>query len=114
MSVAFWVTAVITLLSSGVSFGFSVAAVRRASGEGRTSALYTFARSSALLVVAVVALFTHSYGVVVAVAGGMIIVQAVDAVIGVITKNRAATVGPLVLTVLNSAALLWLLVTKLH
>lgn len=56
MSVALWVTAVITLLSAGVSFGFSVAAVRRGSGQGRTSALYTLARNSALLVVAVVAL----------------------------------------------------------
>lgn len=56
MSVALWVTAVITLLSAGVSFGFSVAAVRRGSGESRTSALYTLARNSALLVVAVVAL----------------------------------------------------------
>ena len=114
MSVAFWVTAAITLVSAGVSFGFSVAAVRRGSGEARTSALYTLARSAALLVVALVALFTHSYGVVVAVAGAMIIVQAVDAVIGILTKNRAATIGPVVLAALNAAALLWLLVTKLH
>ena len=114
MPVAFWVTAVVTLLSAGVSFGFSVAAVRRGAGAARTSALYTLARSGALLIIAIAALFAHSYGVVVAAAGAMVVVQAVDAVIGIITKNRAATVGPLVLAVVNAAALLWLLITKLH
>ena len=113
MSIAFWITAAISLLSAGVSFGFSVAAVRRGSGESRTSALYTLARSGALLVIAIISLFTSSYGVVVAVAGAMILVQAADAVIGIITRNRGATIGPLVLAVLNAAALIWLLVTKL-
>ena len=112
MSVAFWVTAVVSLLSAGVSFGFSVAAVRRGSGEGRTSALYTLARSGAILVVAIGSLFVHSLGVVAAVAGIMVITQGADAVIGVVTRNRAATIGPVVLAVVNAAALIWLLVTK--
>jgi hypothetical protein len=113
MPVAFWITAAVTLLSAGVSFGFSVGTVRRGNGAARASALYTLARSGALLIAAIAALLVHSYGVVVAIAGAMVVVQAVDAVIGVITKNRAATVGPLVLAVVNAAALLWLLVTKL-
>ncbi|MDP9028090.1 MAG: hypothetical protein M3N46_11185 [Actinomycetota bacterium] len=114
MSVAFWVTAVISLLSAGVSFAFSVAAARRGAGAARTSALYTLARSGAILVVAVGSLFVHSLGVVAAVAGIMIVTQAADAVIGVVTRNRAATVGPIVFAVMNAAALVWLLAIKLH
>ena len=113
MSIAYWVTAVVSLLSAGVSFGFSVAAVRRGAGEGRTSALYTLARSGALLVIAIGSLFVNSLGVVAAVAGAMIVVQAADAVIGAVTRSRMTMIGPLVLAVLNAAALLWLLVTKL-
>jgi hypothetical protein len=112
MPVSFWITAAVTLLSAGVSFGFSVAAVRRGAGAARTSALYTLARSGAILVVAVGALFVHSLGVVAAVAGIMILTQAADAVIGIVTRNRAATIGPLVLAIVNAAALIWLLVAK--
>lgn len=113
MPIAFWITAAVTLLSAAVSFGFSVAAVRRGAGDSRTSALYTLARSGALLVIAIAALFAHSYGVAVAAAGAMIVVQAVDAVIGVLTRNRSATIGPAILAILNAAALIWLLAVKL-
>jgi hypothetical protein len=43
MPVAFWITAAVTLLSAGVSFGFSVGTVRRGNGAARASALYTLA-----------------------------------------------------------------------
>ena len=116
MSAAFWVTAAISLVSAGVSFGFSIAAVRRGAGASaaRTSALYTLARSGAILIVAVGSLFVHSLGVVAAVAGIMVLTQAADAVIGIVTRNRPATVGPLVLAAVNAAALIWLVLTKFH
>lgn len=114
MTTAFWITAAVTLISAAVSFGFSVAAVRRGSGAARTSALYTLARSGAIMVVAIGALFVHSLGVVAAVAGIMTLTQAADAVVGIVTRNRAATVGPVVLAVVNLAALVWLVVTKSH
>lgn len=112
MSAAFWITAAITLISAAVSFGFSVAAVRRGTGAARTSALYTLARSVAILIVAIGALFVNSLGVVAAVAGIMVVTQAADAVIGIVTRNRPATVGPVVLAIVNLAALVWLVVTK--
>jgi hypothetical protein len=111
MPVAYSVAAAITLLSAGVSFGFSVAAVRSATGEARTASLYAFARSTALLVVAVVALFSGSIGFVTAAAVAMIIVQAIDTYVGTTQKNRRVTFGPATIAVLNLAALVWLLLS---
>lgn len=109
MSIAFWVCAVITVISAAVSFGYSVAGLRAASGDAVTPSMYAFARSLALLVVAVVALFTLSGAFVAAVAIAMILVQAVDAVIGVRIHDRVKAVGPAVTALVNLAGLIWLL-----
>ncbi|AAT88825.1 hypothetical protein ATY41_12160 [Leifsonia xyli subsp. xyli] len=71
--------------------------------------MYAFARSLALVVVAVIALFTGAVPFVVAIAIAMIIVQGVDAVIGVVIRDRTKTIGPAVTAVANLVALVWLL-----
>ncbi|MBC7723672.1 MAG: hypothetical protein H7146_02845 [Burkholderiaceae bacterium] len=70
--------------------------------------MYAFARSIALLAVAVAALVVGSVPFLVAIAGAMVIVQAADAVIGGITRDRVTTVGPALTAVAGLATLIWL------
>lgn len=109
MPFSFWICAAITLISALVSLGFSIVALRAGAPETRSGSMYAFARSLALAIVAVVALFAGSIDFVAAVALAMIIVQAADAVIGGVLRDRVKTVGPAVTAVLNLAALVWLL-----
>ncbi|PJJ55304.1 hypothetical protein CLV54_3194 [Compostimonas suwonensis] len=71
--------------------------------------MYAFARSLALLVVAIVALFTGSVAFVAAIAIAMVIVQVADAVIGVRIRDRLKTVGPAATALVDLAALVWML-----
>lgn len=110
MSAAFWVCALVTLVSAAVSFGFAVDGLRRASAESRTASSYAFSRSLALLVVAVVALFTGSVAFVAAVAAVMVLVQAFDVVVGWMQRDPRKTFGPAGIALANLAVLIWLLV----
>ena len=109
MSLSYWVCAIITAVSAAVSFGFSVAALRGGSKETLIASRYAAARSLALFAVALFALFTASVPFVTAVAIAMVIVQAADAVVGVSIRDRMKTIGPAVITVVNLAALIWML-----
>jgi hypothetical protein len=111
VTLAYWICVAITAVDAAISLGFTVASVRRESGAARIPALYTLARSIALFVVAIIALFLGSIAFVAAVALAMVILQLVDAGIGVSTRNRGATIGPAVIGLLNLAALIWMLVS---
>ena len=71
--------------------------------------MYTCARSIALAVTAVVALFARSTPFLAAVAIAMVILQAIDAIIGGILHDRLKTLGPALTALANAAALVWLL-----
>lgn len=109
MTVPFVVCALITAISSIVSFGFSVAAVLGTVGEARTAALYACARSSALVLVSAASFLIGSTPWLLAIASCMIIVQAGDAAIGARIRDRMKTLGPAGTAVLNLAAMIWLL-----
>lgn len=109
MSAAFWVCAAVTTVSTFVSLGYSVTALARPDAPGRTSSMYAAARSLALAVAAVVAWFARSDSYLIAIAFTMVIVQAVDAIIGVVIHDRLKTVGPAATSLGNAAALAWLL-----
>lgn len=109
MSVAYWVCAGFTVASAAVSLGFSIAGVAVARGEGRTPSLYAAARSIALFAVAVLALCSNAIPFVVAVSIAMVIVQALDAIVGFIIRNRVKTMGPAATALLGLLSLLWLL-----
>lgn len=106
---AFWVCTVITAISSVVSFGYSVAGLRGASGVRQAGSLYAFSRSLALLAASVVALFVGAVPFTAAVAIAMVTVQAADAVVGVLVRDRFKTVGPAATAVVNLAAMAWML-----
>lgn len=109
MSTAFWVCAAITAVSAFVSLGYSVVALRAATPSDRTSSMYASARSLALALAAVVALFAGSPPFLVAVALTMTVVQAADAVIGALIHDRLKTVGPAATAATNAVTLVWLL-----
>ena len=72
-------------------------------------ALYAAARSLAWAGVSVAAFVVRAAGWLEAVACGMIVVQACDAVIGVGIGDRVKTFGPAATAVLNAVVLGWLL-----
>ncbi|MFC8733755.1 hypothetical protein ACFT5B_14970 [Luteimicrobium sp. NPDC057192] len=110
MPAAFWVCGLVTLVSAAVSLGYSIAALRAADAPGeRLASRYAAARSVALASVAVVALFSGSEGFVVAVGLAMVVVQALDAIVGSTIPDRLKTVGPAATAVVNAAAVVWLL-----
>lgn len=109
MSAAFWVCAAVTALSALVSLGFSIAALAGSDAASRTNAMYTSARSLALAVAAVTALFVGSRSFLTAIALAMVVVQAGDALIGVKIHDRLKTIGPALMALANAITLIWLL-----
>lgn len=108
MSVAFWICAGVTILSSVVSAGYAVAGVRAAEEDARAASEYALSRSIALVAISIVAIFTANSAFLTTAALAMIVVQALDAVIGARSKDRIKTVGPAVTAAVNTAALVWL------
>jgi hypothetical protein len=109
MSIPFLFCALITAVSAVISLGFSVAAAFNTANEVRDMALYTCARSVALVLISAVPFFTGSTPWLQAIACSMIIVQVCDAAIGVVIKDRMKTFGPAGIALLNLAAVIWLL-----
>jgi len=109
MSIPFLFCAFITAVSAVVSLGFSIAAAFNTANDVRRIALYTCARSVALVLVSAVPFFTGSTPWRQAIACSMIIVQGCDAAIGVVIKDRMKTFGPAGTALLNLAAMIWLL-----
>jgi hypothetical protein len=109
MSLAFFICAVVTLVSAVVSLGFSLVAVWSSEGPERDTALYTAARSLALLVLALVPWLSGSVSWLLAAGWGMTMVQALDAGIGRRLNDRIKTYGPLVLAGVNLVAVGWLM-----
>ena len=109
MTTPFLVCATVTAVSAFVSLGFSIASVPGASGQTRTLALYTCARSVAFAAISVVPFATGWSFWLEAVAAGMIILQVLDAGVGVTIKDPKKTFGPAAIAVANLAALVWLI-----
>jgi hypothetical protein len=109
MTTSLLVCATITAISAFVSLGFSIAEVPRANGQIRTLALYTCARSIAFAIISVVPFATGWSLWLEAVAVGMIIMQVLDACVGVAIRDPKKTLGPAAIAVANLAALVWLI-----
>jgi hypothetical protein len=109
MTFPFIACASITAISAIISFGFSISAALGATDIARTMALYSCARSTALMIASAVPFLTGSIGWLQAVAWSMIIVQACDAVIGGTTKDPMKIYGPAGTAVLNLVAVVWLI-----
>lgn len=111
MSTAYWICGAITAISAYVSLGYSVAGLRGAVGAERTGSMYALARSVALAIVATIALFVGAMAFLIAITIAMVIVQAIDAVIGSRIRDPLKTFGPAVTAIVNLGALVWLLLS---
>jgi hypothetical protein len=106
---AFWICAGVTVASAFVSLGFSAAAVVTAHDRARANAMYALSRSVALAGVSLVPLFSQTRSSLLTIALAMVIVQALDAVVGATIHDRMKTVGPASLGMFNLVALAWFL-----
>jgi hypothetical protein len=106
MTGTYWFCAVVTIISALTSLGFSIAAIRIPKSGISTNAMYATSRSLALVVLAVVPFFYESRIWLIEIALAMIIVQALDAVIGNIKHDMQKTAGPAFLAILNLFALI--------
>jgi len=101
---AFWICASITALSAVVSASFSVVALIGVGSQDQY-AMYAASRSIALLLASLACIGTRSRRGLMALALTMGLVQAFDAVIGLIAHDPAKTYGPLVLSLAGLASL---------
>ena len=109
MAISFLICASITALSAFIGFAFSISETISSQDKARTTAMYLLVRSAVLFTASIVPFFYHSTLLLIAVALCMILVQALDAIIGVIVRDRMRLIGPLVVVALNSLALFWFL-----
>ena len=109
--IAFWICAGVTAASALVSLGFATAAVLSVRHQARTNAMYALSRSVALAAVSLVPLISQTRSSLLTIALAMVIVQALDAIVGGIVRDRMKTFGPASLGALNLVALVWFLVS---
>ena len=108
MTKRFWSCALLTLLSTGVSAGFSLAGLL-GPGSGDRFARYAASRSVALLLTVLIATGVRSHMAITFLGIAMTLVQAFDGVIGALDHDPSKTYGPLAFAVLNALAVGWLL-----
>jgi hypothetical protein len=104
----FWSCAIMTLLSAGVSAGFSLVGLfDRGSGDG--FARYAASRSVALFLTVVIAICVRSSMAIAVLGIAMTFVQAFDGVIGALAHDPSKTYGPFAFAILNALAVIQLL-----
>jgi hypothetical protein len=108
MTKRFWRCALMTLLSAGVSAGFSLAGLF-GPGKDDSFARYAASRSVALLLTVLVAIGVRSRMAIAFLGITMTVVQAFDGVIGALAHDPSKTYGPFAFAVLNALAVGWLL-----
>lgn len=108
MNTIFWACAGVTALSSLISAGFSLVALRD-SARDRVNAMYASSRSVALGIVGLLPLVLVSKEWLIPIATVMIVVQAFDAMIGIRIKETMKAVGPALLCTVNFALLMLLI-----
>ena len=97
-----------TLLSAGVSVGFSLAGLFDA-GSGDSFAGYAASRSVALLLTVVIAICVRSRMALAVLGIAMTMVQAFDGAIGALAHDPSKTYGPFAFAVCNGLLVIWLL-----
>jgi hypothetical protein len=112
MTKRFWSCALVTLLSAGVSTGFSLAGLL-GSGSDDSFARYAASRSVALMLTVLIAIGVRSRMAIAFLGIAMTVVQAFDGVIGALAHDPSKTYGPFAFAVLNALAVGWLLRGKL-
>jgi len=101
----YYVVAVITFVSAALGLLFSIGALRIGQGREKENALYMFARSVALVFIAVIPLCVEASGLLAVITGAMLIVQIIDGIMGIYIKSRMRTMGPFIMATFQIACL---------
>ena len=80
-------------------------AVRREQGPAWSSAFYMLARSLGLTALAAIPVWRHSVGILAAATGAMLLVQAVDGLVGIYLKKLFRAAGPFLMASIHGACL---------
>jgi hypothetical protein len=102
---AFWICAIVTLVSAVVSVSFSVAALIGVARQDQY-AMYAASRSIALAIATLACIGARSRNGVMVLALTMGLVQGLDALIGLVVHDPLKTYGPLALSVAGLASLI--------
>jgi hypothetical protein len=102
---AFWICAILTVVSAAVSASYSVTALIGVARHDQY-AMYAASRSVALLLASLACIGARSRHGVMAVALTMGLVQGFDAFVGLVENDAAKTYGPLALSVVGLASLI--------
>ncbi|GAA1526262.1 hypothetical protein GCM10009761_30300 [Agromyces terreus] len=95
---AFWICYAVTVISAVVSIAFAIAAVVDGGvAADNADALYAASRSTALVVLVLVAPLFRSDAALLALAVAMTIVQGIDAFVGAVQGDLGKALGPAVL-----------------
>jgi hypothetical protein len=97
---AYWLCFGVTAVSSLISLGFSLAALRGPAGKD-IYPRYAASRSVALVAAVIASAFLSSVPVVFVLAIMLTVVQGLDAAIGIQQRDLRKTIGPVVLAVLT-------------
>src|SRR6267154_146811 len=108
MTKRFWSCALMTLVSAGVSAGFSLNGLL-GSGHSDSFARYAASRSVALLLTVLIAICVRSYSGIAFLGITATIMQVFDGVIGALAHDPSKTYGPFAFAILNAIAVGWLL-----
>jgi hypothetical protein len=108
MTKRFWSCALMTLLSAGVSAGFSLNGLF-GSGHSDPFARYAASRSVALLLTVLIAICVRSYSGIMFLGITATVMQMFDGVIGALAHDPSKTYGPFAFAILNALAVAWLL-----
>ena len=100
------VCAYTTLLNTALGVCFPIGAVIAEKGSSQTNALYMFTRSFAFMYAAVIPVCVNVPIILIVITATMLIVQAVDCMIGMIIKSNMRTMGPFLMAVRHAVCLL--------
>ncbi len=106
---SYYICALITAISALTSLGFSIHVSLSARYNKQTSAFYASSRSIALAIACLIPFIYHSKPLLIEIAVTMIIVQLLDAAIGISIKNKMKTYGPALTALINLFAVIWIL-----
>lgn len=93
----YYISAGVTLISAVLGTAFSIGAVVKGRGKDRENALYMFARSLALVGIALIPVFMEVNEILILITGAMLLIQVIDGCIGIAIKSRMRTVGPFIM-----------------
>lgn len=93
----YYICAGVTLISAVLGTVFSIGAVVKGKGKDRENALYMFARSLALVGIALVPVFMEVNEILILITGAMLLIQVIDGCIGIAIKSRMRTAGPFIM-----------------